>query len=276
MKHAELFPIGTVAKLYHISVGTLRHYEKCGLVAPEYIDPDSGYRYYSARKFETLNMIRYLRVLDFSLNEIEEFLHSRDIDSIEEKLRRQKAAVAEKRRELARIENMLDRRLQQLHDARTAEQNVICERTLPPCRMLRMRDELRLYEPSDMELPIQRLIKGRNEDLVFLGKVGIGICEERLRAGEFSQYDTIFLLLDEGEVTDGDTEEWPEMPCVSVRFCGHHRESPAWYGRMCGYIHAHGLEIAGFSREITLIDQGFTDDITQYVTEISIPVRRIK
>ena len=73
MKHAELFPIGTVAKLYHISVGTLRHYEKCGLVAPEYIDPDSGYRYYSARKFETLNMIRYLRVLDFSLNEIENF-----------------------------------------------------------------------------------------------------------------------------------------------------------------------------------------------------------
>ena len=47
---------------------------------------------------------------------------------------------------------------------------------------------LRLYEPSDMELPIQRLVKGRNRDMVFLGKVGIGISEAWLKAGEFSQY----------------------------------------------------------------------------------------
>lgn len=49
---------------------------------------------------------------------------------------------------------------------------------------------LRLCEPSDMELPIQRLVKGRNRDMVFLGKVGIGISEEWLKAGEFSQYVT--------------------------------------------------------------------------------------
>ena len=47
---------------------------------------------------------------------------------------------------------------------------------------------LRLYEPSDMELSIQRLVKGRNRDMVFLSKVGIS--EERLKAGEFSQYVT--------------------------------------------------------------------------------------
>lgn len=64
------------------------------------------------------------------------------------------------------------------------------------------------------------------------------------------------------------------MPCVSVRFCGHHRQLPAWYEKLCAYIREHDLEISGFSREITLIDQGFTDDLSQYVTEISIPIRR--
>ena len=39
---------------------------------------------------------------------------------------------------------------------------------------------LRLYEPSDMELPIQRLVKGRNRDMVFLGKVGIEGVESNL------------------------------------------------------------------------------------------------
>ena len=38
------FRIGEVAQMYHISMGTLRHYEKEGLVQPECIDPENGYR----------------------------------------------------------------------------------------------------------------------------------------------------------------------------------------------------------------------------------------
>ncbi|WP_443771021.1 MerR family DNA-binding transcriptional regulator, partial [Anaerostipes sp.] len=51
----KLFQIGDVAKMFHISVGSLRHYEKEGLLQPEYIDPKSNYRYYSIRQFEVLN-----------------------------------------------------------------------------------------------------------------------------------------------------------------------------------------------------------------------------
>ena len=43
----DLFKIGEVAKLFNISVSTLRYYEKLGLVMPEEVDPDTGYRYYS-------------------------------------------------------------------------------------------------------------------------------------------------------------------------------------------------------------------------------------
>ena len=100
----NLFRIGDVAKLFHVSVSSLRHYEKLGLVSPEYVDPETGYRYYSTRQFEVLNMLRYLRVLDMPLPEISEFLHNRDIDVIEEKLKQQKEAVIQKQLELKRIE----------------------------------------------------------------------------------------------------------------------------------------------------------------------------
>ena len=46
MAERELFQIGEVAKMYHLSVGTLRHYEQVGLLKPEYTDPATGYRYY--------------------------------------------------------------------------------------------------------------------------------------------------------------------------------------------------------------------------------------
>lgn len=56
--------------MFHISVGSLRRYEQAGLLKPEYTDPETGYRYYSARQFEVLNTIRYLRVLDMPLGQI--------------------------------------------------------------------------------------------------------------------------------------------------------------------------------------------------------------
>lgn len=83
MAEAKLFFIGEVAKLFHVSVSSLRHYEAAGLLQPEYISPDSGYRYYSTRQFEVLNTLRYLRALGMPLHEIADFLQNRNLDSIE-------------------------------------------------------------------------------------------------------------------------------------------------------------------------------------------------
>ena len=38
------------------------------------------------------------------------------------------------------------------------------------------------------------------------------------------------------------------------------------------YIHRHDLKVTGFSREITMVDYGLTNDTEQFVTEIRIPV----
>ena len=45
----DLYQIGEVARLFHLSISLLRHYDKTGLVTPEYTDPNTGYRYYSIR-----------------------------------------------------------------------------------------------------------------------------------------------------------------------------------------------------------------------------------
>ena len=47
----QLFSIGDVAKLFHLSVSSLRHYEALGLLTPERVDPNTGYRSYSNRQF---------------------------------------------------------------------------------------------------------------------------------------------------------------------------------------------------------------------------------
>lgn len=86
----------------------------------------------------------------------------------------------------------------------------------------------------------------------------------------------VFLLLDEEDVYNGAVEELPAEICVTIRFCGSHRDAPAYYQKLEAYIAENDLCIAGFSKEITMIDDGFTSNTDQFVTEIQIPVRRKK
>lgn len=206
MEDKKLFLIGEVAKMFHISMGTLRHYEQAGLLTPEYTDPDTRYRYYGTRQFELLNTIRYLRVLDFPLAQIKTFLDNRDTDVIEEKLVHQKEVIARKQKELELISRKIDHRLEQL---------------------------------------LKR---------------------------SFQDYDRIFLLLDQEDRYDGETETFPRQTCVTIRFCGSHREAPAYYQKLLAYIEEKKLCITGFSRETTLIDYGITNNTDKFVTEIQIPV----
>ena len=247
MEDKKLFLIGEVAKMFHISMGTLRHYEQAGLLTPEYTDPDTRYRYYGTRQFELLNTIRYLRVLDFPLAQIKTFLDNRDTDVIEEKLVHQKEVIARKQKELELISRKIDHRLEQL-----------LKRSF--------QDYDRIFLLLDQEDRYQK------ESLVFMGKIGIGISKEQLSQKSFQDYDRIFLLLDQEDRYDGETETFPRQTCVTIRFCGSHREAPAYYQKLLAYIEEKKLCITGFSRETTLIDYGITNNTDKFVTEIQIPV----
>ena len=70
----DLFTIGETAALFKINIRTLRYYDKIGLLTPEKVDPDTGYRYYSTKQFERLNTILYLKALKCPLIKYPSFL----------------------------------------------------------------------------------------------------------------------------------------------------------------------------------------------------------
>ena len=272
MSGGELFRIGEVARLFHLSVSTLRHYERLGLVTPERVDPDTGYRYYSARQFEALNTVRYLRALDMPLEEISDFVHNRDLDNIQAKLRQQRETVDRKRAELERVQRKIDARLEQLEEARRCALDYIRLVEATPCRIEWVGGALTIRDYHDMELPVSRLFRDEEEAVVFLGKVGLGLSVQALERGEFDRYDGIFLVLDRADRFAGETVDLPGGRCAQVRFRGSHGEAPAQYRRLMDFLTGERLRPAGFAREITLIDYGVTDDPSQFVTEITVPV----
>ena len=66
----EFFKIGEISKLYHIGADSLRYYEELGLLTPK--RGENQYRQYSLHDLWRLNVIRDLRSLDFSMEQIKE------------------------------------------------------------------------------------------------------------------------------------------------------------------------------------------------------------
>src|SRR5699024_11456334 len=74
LPHLHSFPtrrssdlsIGEVAKYQNISKQTLIFYDKVGLFRPAWVDPENGYRYYSASQLDYLDTILIMKQIGFS------------------------------------------------------------------------------------------------------------------------------------------------------------------------------------------------------------------
>ena len=65
-----MLKIGDFSSLAQVSIKTLRYYDERGLLSPAHIDPETGYRYYSASQLSRLHRILALKDFGFSLEQI--------------------------------------------------------------------------------------------------------------------------------------------------------------------------------------------------------------
>lgn len=70
----SMYSIGAFAQLGGVTVRMLRHCGSIGLLAPAYVDPNTGRRYYEAAQLPTLNRIVALKDLGFALEHVGELL----------------------------------------------------------------------------------------------------------------------------------------------------------------------------------------------------------
>jgi len=95
--------IGETAQLAKVSVRTLHHYDKLGILSPS-SRTEAGYRLYGTDDIERLHRVMVFRELGFSLEEIGRIVADPDFDRTEA-LRAQRELLAEKaRRTKAMIE----------------------------------------------------------------------------------------------------------------------------------------------------------------------------
>lgn len=117
----NLYTIGRLAKLAGISTKTLRVYERKGLLMPER-NMDNSYRMYGEDAVRTLEKIQLMKCLDFSLDQIAEFLTLYENVSREKMLSEQKRLLEKKRAQLNTVIAHVDRAIKECQ-GETADNN---------------------------------------------------------------------------------------------------------------------------------------------------------
>lgn len=128
-----MYPIGKFSRMCGLSVKTLRSYHESGLLVPDHVDDETGYRYYRPSAVERARVIVALREMDFTLADVASILRDCEEDAdMVDFLKRQKEATDAKLRETRRIQNSLNQILTNIERVtrRNLEERVV-EKTLP-------------------------------------------------------------------------------------------------------------------------------------------------
>ena len=106
--------IGQVAKLFDISIDTLRHYDKIEILKPE-VNKDNGYRYYYFQHLDQLALILGTKYLRISLSDIKSTIESEDIKEYKNLIFRQEEMINQKIEHLNKLAKEIEENKEMLN-----------------------------------------------------------------------------------------------------------------------------------------------------------------
>jgi DNA-binding transcriptional MerR regulator len=109
---STLVSIGDFSRMTFLSIKALRHYHEVGLLPPAEIDPDTGYRRYQVEQVPTAQVIRRLRELGMSLDDVRAVIEAPDVRArnaaISAHLRRMEGELEQTRATVKSLRLLLD------------------------------------------------------------------------------------------------------------------------------------------------------------------------
>ncbi len=111
----NLLSIGEVAKIRNVNVQSLRYYEKLGILVPAYVNPETGYRYYSLEQIMILDTIVLCVDLGIPLKDLKNYVDADDQLEFERLLRDGRTLATQKIKKIESNLNSIDRTLQHIN-----------------------------------------------------------------------------------------------------------------------------------------------------------------
>jgi len=275
-----MFLIGEFSKISRVSKRLLHYYDEIGLLKPAHIDPQTGYRYYSAKQLPRLNRILALKELGLTLDSIAGMMQADVSDEeIHGMLLLKKAEVEQTVLEEVQRLRRIEARLQQ--NQRSDEALDVVVKSIPAQLFL----SIRAVIPSPEEMlqlveQVQRVLPSRVDPRVLCPFAGVVYTDGFTLRNNDVEFG--YILKKPVEEPIALSEEYVlrmhELPAIQTMATAVQTGGPdlvfVALGRIAQWIEANGYRIAGPYREIGVELPG-SAPFDEMIIEVQMPLERM-
>ena len=273
-----MLSIGEFSKICGVSTKTLRYYDEIGLIKPDEINIENGYRYYSIKQLKRMLFINRLKSYQFSLEDIRAIIEMEEHQG-EEKLF---LMLRQKKREMREKIKAYENTLKQMSE------DILCLEKGTSIMSYLENIQVQLVETKPMNILYKRQMmssddyasgygnyfseiyqKIATEKLTLLGKpMAIYHSPEFNPAGN----DTEFAI-PIAEAVKG-TRDLPGGLCAKSMLKGAYPELSSVYANLIEWTEKEGYELILPPYEIYITDPNQANVPENYVTEVYFPVKK--
>jgi DNA-binding transcriptional MerR regulator len=263
--------IGDFSRATHLSVKTLRHYHRIGLLEPAGVDSDTGYRRYAVEQIPTAQIIKRFRALEMPLEEIQAVLTAPDVGARNElitaHLSRLEQTLAKTQEATTSLRSLLQ---QPRGTAGVEHRRIEAVAAVAVSEVIDVEDALSWYQGALGELyatlAAQNLPTAGPGGGIFSNEL---FSHERGPATIFVPYQGAFRPM--GRATSATI---PAVELATTVHVGSHNDIDRAYGALATYVAQHALAVDGPIREYYLVGQHETEDDSRWRTEVGWPIFR--
>jgi DNA-binding transcriptional MerR regulator len=263
--------IGDFSRATHLSVKTLRHYHRLGLLVPAEVDPDSSYRRYSTEQIPTAQVIRRFRDVDMPLEQIGAVLDAPDVDArnalIADHLARLQEGLAQTQEAVASLRGLLQGPPPTLSIEHRSEPSLL---TAAVSETVSLEDLGPWFQGATGELRATLDAQGATTT----GPPGAVVADDFFAAERGAL--TVFVPSDDPVRSVGRVEACtlPAVELATIVHAGSHADIDRSYGALAAYVSDRALGVNGPIRERYLVSRLDTADESAWRTEIAWPIFR--
>lgn len=272
-----MLSIGEFSNICKVSTKTLRYYAEIGLILPDKINPENGYRYYSIEQLEKMLFINRLKSYNFSLEEIKTILDAEELqdEKLYLELTRKKKEIEIQIQEFDKTLNQLNTDISNLKQGKSImsylESIDVQLVEVPRMYLLSIRKMVDEYEfAKEYENSFSKLFRKITDDkLTMLAPPMVLFHSE-----EFSPFglDTEFAVPVK-EYVKGTRDFYPGL-CLKTVLHGSYSNLSSVYTKQREWAEKEGYESSNALYEVYVTDPSEVLNESEYITEIYYPVKK--
>ncbi|WP_097015671.1 MerR family transcriptional regulator [Anaerocolumna aminovalerica] len=272
-----MLSIGEFSNICKVSTKTLRYYAEIGLILPDEINPENGYRYYSIEQLEKMLFINRLKSYNFSLEEIKTILDSEELqdEKLYLELTRKKKVIEKQVQEFEKTLDQLNNDISNLRQGKSImsylESIDVQLAEVPKMYLLSIRKMVHEYEiAEEYSNCFSKLIKKIQEDKLTILAPPMVL----FHSAEFSPFglDTEFAIPVKEYVTG--TRDFCPGLCLKTVLYGSYSELSSVYAKQREWAEKEGYECNNALYEVYVTDPSQVLKESELITEIYYPIKK--